>query len=260
MTAPALRRLILELSHGPLDHAAIRLVAEFARDFGLDLVGIYTEDESLLRLAALPFTREIRVLTQDWRPLDPAVVVDELRGQAETLRRHLREITDRLGVRGGFEVRRGDPVLCVAGICSPADAIVVSASAGIRRLVTDRLGQAAEQSPAAMLVMPDRMTRNRGPVVVIAERLEDPAVALARAFADRQHVRLLALIAHPGVSAQRLTEDVVTVAAARTEDVLRALAPVRERLVIVSHGCAGQIGIEGASRIAEAGAVPVLVL
>lgn len=260
MTAPVLRRLVLELAHGPIDPGAMRLAAEFARDFGLDLFGVYTEDESLLRVAALPFTREIRLLTHDWRRLDPGAVVDELRGQAETVRRHLREVMDRLGVRGGFEVRRGDPVLCVAGVCSPADVIVVSASATIQRPVADRLRQAAEQSPAAVLVMPDRLTRNRGPVVVITDALDDPGVALARGFAERQHVRLLVLMPETDGAEAGSDVDFSPIAAVRTEDVLRALAPVRERLVVITHGCSATIGIEGASRIAAAGAVPVLAL
>lgn len=270
MTAPMLRRLVLELAHGPIDPGAMRLAAEFARDFGLDLFGVYTEDESLLRVAELPFTREIRLLTHDWHKLDPGAVVDELRSQAETVRRHLREMTDRLGVRGGFEVRRGDPVLCVAGVCSPADAIVVSASTTIQRPVADRLRQAAEQSPAAVLVMPNRLTRNRGPVVVVTDALDDPGVALARGFAERQHVRLLILMPEPdGVAPRRdqdgrdqdgRDQDITPIAAVRTEDVLRALAPVRERLVVITHGCSAAIGIEGASRIAETGAVPVLAL
>ena len=260
MTAPVLRRLVLELAHGPIDPGVMRLAAEFARDFGLDLFGVYTEDESLLRVAALPFTREIRMLTHDWRRLDPGAVVDELRGQAETVRRHLRETVDRLGVSGGFEVRRGDPMLCVAGVCSPADAIVVSTSATMQRPVADRLRQAAEQSPAAVLVMPDRLTRNRGPVVVITDDLDDPGVALAQGFAERQRVRLLVLTPRTGEAVPGPDSDISPIAAVRTGDVLRALAPVRERLVVVSHGCAATIGIDGASRIAEAGAVPVLVL
>lgn len=260
MTAPVLRRLVLELAHGPIDPAAMRLAGEFARDFGLDLFGVYTEDESLLRMAELPFTREIRLLTHDWHRLDPGAVVDELRGQAETVRRQLREMMDRLGVRGGFEVRRGDPVLCVAGVCSPADAIVVSASTTIQRPVADRLRRAAEQSPAAVLVMPDRLTRNRGPVVVITDVLDDPGVALARGFAERQHVRLLVLMPETEGAAPARDLNISPLAAVRIEDVLRALAPVRERLVVITHGCSAAIGIEGASRIAEAGAVPVLVL
>lgn len=260
MTALVLRRLVLELAHGPVDPGALRLAAEFARDFGLDLFGVYTEDESLFRVAELPFSREIRLLTHDWHKLDAGAVVEELRGQAEAVRRHLREMMDRLGVRGGFEVRRGDPVLCVAGVCSSDDVIVLAASATLQPPVADRLRRAAEQSPAAVLVMPARLTRNRGPVVVITDRLDDPGVALAHGFATRQHVRLLVLTAGAGEMDTRRDTDIGPIAAVRTEDVLRALAPVRERLVVVTHGCAGAIGIDGASRIAEAGAVPVLVL
>lgn len=264
MTAP--NRLVLELAQGPIDSRTMRLAAEFARDFGLDLFGVYTEDEALLQLAEFPFAREISLLTHDWRQLDPHALMDELHGHAEAVRRHLRDMLDRMGVSGGFEVRRGDPVHCVAGVCSAADAIVVTASASLRRTRLEQAWTAAEQSPAAVLVLPDRLVRHQGPVVVVVHDGDDPAIAVATRFADRQHASLLVLAEHPaddrpGDAAAGEHREVRRLIGTGTDAVLRALAPIRgERLVVIGRTAAPGIGIGGASRIAAAGAVPVLVL
>ena len=55
MSAPELRRLVLALAHGLSDPRAMALAAEFARDFDLDLLGVYAEDDTLLRFASRDF-------------------------------------------------------------------------------------------------------------------------------------------------------------------------------------------------------------
>lgn len=255
------RRLVLELAQGPIDARVMRVAAEFARDFGLDVFGVYTEDEALLQLAGFPFAREISLLTHDWRPLDAGSVAEELRGHAETVRRHLREMLDRMGISGGFEVRRGDPVHCVAGVCSPADVIVVTASATVRRARLEQAWVAAERSPAAVLVLPERVVRHKGPIVAVARDQDDPCVAVAAQLADRQHARLVVLTEAPIEALVDDHAEVHRLTDGGTDAVLRALAPIRgERLVVIGHQAAAGIGIGGASRIAAAGAVPVLVL
>lgn len=261
MSATTPNRLVLDLAQGRIDSHAMRLAAEFARDFGLDLFGVYTEDESLLQLAGFPFAREISLLTHDWRPLDTGSVIEELRGHAEAARRHLRAMLDRMGISGGFEIRRGDPVQCVAGVCSPADAIVVTATATLRRTRVEQAWIAAAQSPAAVLVLPDRLVHHKGPIVAVVRDSSDPGVAVARQFAERQHARLLVLAERPDDPPAREQQELRHLIGSGTDAVLRALASIRgERLVVIGHSAAAGIGIEGASRIAAAGAVPVLVL
>ncbi len=259
MSAPGLRRLVLALAQGLSDQRAMGLAAEFARDFDLDLLGVYAEDETLLRFAEFPFAREIRRLTHDWHELDPGRLSDELNVQAEAARRHLRQVLDRMGLRGGFEVRRGDPIHCVTEVCSAQDAIVMTVSCGLGQAPMTALLPAAERSAAAVLVLPDRMVRHRGPIVAVAAREDDPAVALARALAERQHARLLVLAT--GVDAEAAAEgEVRPLASLAADDVLRALATIRgERLVVLAPEAAARIGTEGALRIAAAGAVPVLL-
>ena len=260
---PPFRRLILELTLGPIDAHAMRLAAEFARDFGLDLHGVYVEDESLMNLAGFPFVREIRLPTADWRAIDAGNLTTELRQHAEDARLRLRRLLDQMGLRGGFEIRRGDPMHCVAGVCSPSDIIVIAVTA--RRPHAEALRQAASQGPASVLVIPERTARGQGPVVVITNKVEDPEVDAAGRFATALHAPLLLLV--PDDSAEALgrsehhgTVEIRSIPSLRADDVLRALSHIPERLIVMTHEAAGITGMEGVARIAASVSVPVLVL
>lgn len=262
---PPFRRLILELALGPLDAHAMRLAAEFARDFGLDLHGVYVEDESLVNLAGFPFAREIRLPTADWRAIDAGNLNTEMRQHAEDARLRLRRVLDQMGLRGGFEIRRGDPMHCVAGVCSPSDIIVIAGSATVRRPNVEALRHAAALSPASVLMIPERPTKSRGPIVVIANTADDPEVEMAGRFAAALHAPLLLLV--PDDSADGLgrsehhgTVEIRSVPSLRADDLLRALGHIPERLIVLTRAAVGITGMEGASRIAASVSVPVLVL
>lgn len=256
------RRLILELAHGPVDANVLRFVAEFARDFGLDLHGVYIEDESLVNLAGFPFAREIQLPTHAWRKLDSGSLAAELHQHAEAARRRLRLLLDQMGLRGGFEIRRGDLMHCVAGVCSPSDIIVVTGSATIHRPNLASMRQAADQSPASVLVIPDRPTRRGGPIVVVTDRLDDPGVAVALRFAAANHVRLLVILPEDGAREAPPLDgiDIRAVPDLNADEVLRVLSTVRERLIVITRGAASAAGMDGASDIAASVSVPVLVL
>jgi len=260
---PPFRRLVLELTLGPADVHAMRLAAEFARDFGLDLHGVYVEDESLMNLAGFSFVREIRMPTADWRAIDAGNLTTELRQHAEDARLRLRRLLDQMGLRGGFEIRRGDPMHCVAGICSPSDIIVITATARLPNV--EALRHAAALSPASVLMIPERSAKNRGPIVVITNTADDPGVEMAGRFAAALHAPLLLLVpddtaAGLGRSEHHGTVEIRSVPSLRADDLLRALSHIPERLIVVTRAALEIAGMEGASRIAASVSVPVLVL
>jgi hypothetical protein len=151
----------------------------------------------------------------------------------------------RAGVRGGFEIRRGDARACVAGVCALGDIVVVDGA-------VDAVREAARAAAGAMLVLPPHRARHDGPIVVIARDADDPAIALGRRFAA------------PGrpvtVMSDRALPDALTLPALTTGELLRALAPLRERLIVIARDVAEGIGITGAEALAGAGSVPVLLL
>ena len=266
------RRLILELGQASSDEAMIRLAAEFARGMGLDLHGLFIEDEALLHVAAMPFAREIRLPSHQWQSMDAERMEAELHLAAEAAHRRLRHVVAGLGIHAAFEVRRGEPYLCIAGVCTAADIVVMPAIDAAEPGAADLL-RAAEDSAASVLLVPRHPAPRGGSVAVVAGPAGDPAVPLAARIALATHDRLL-VVQMPdggatlseqnqqadelGISADRLT--VRNAGGSQTEDVLRALGDARERLIVLTRAAMVHLGIDDASQIARARNVPVLVL
>ena len=111
MSTPAFHRMVLELGHGAADPGMLRAVAALARLLDVELHALFVEDETLLTATGLSFTREISVLSGQWRPLETERLEAELRAASTLARRYLAEISHATGIRQQFEVRRGDLAL-----------------------------------------------------------------------------------------------------------------------------------------------------
>lgn len=276
------RRLIVELGQGMSDDALIRLAAEFARGMGLDLHGLFIEDEALLHVAAMPFSREIRLPSHQWQAMDTTRMEAELHLAAEAAHRRLRHLVGELGLHAVFEVRRGEPHLCIAGVCTAADIVVMPAIAAGEPGGSDLL-RAAEESAASVLLVPRHLGRRSGAVAVVTGPAGDPALKLAARIAAASHDRLFVvripdgeadLAEHQAQAAELgIPPERMTVRDARGNDsggndsggsdadgVLRALADARERLIVVTRAAKVHLGIDDASHIARVRNVPVLVL
>lgn len=270
MTDVGYRRLVLELGVGPADPAFIRAAAQFAHGLGLDLHGLFIEDESLLTLAAYPVAREIRLPSRQWAPLDANRIAEDLHLAAESARRQMFQALSTLGLHGGFEVVRGDPHGCVCGMCCDTDIIVVTANHRHHAHPGDSrtlLRRAAAESAASVLVLPDATLPRHGPIVVAAEAPDDPGLLAAARIASADRAPLLVLMPEGSgtmdVATVPLPPDRVqthAVAGLHPDDLLRALSHVRERLLVVTRRVAGALGSDGAARIATLRRVPVLVL
>lgn len=269
------RRLIVELCHGGVDARTLRALAEVAVLLELDLHGLFIEDAALLGLAELPFVRELRLPTHDWQKIEATRIAGELHRAAQDAQRLLREIAATLGVPSGFEVRRGDPAEMMAAVAGSSDVVAIAEPATPGgRLAPGllRLHAAAGSSRAALLLLPGGFTPRHGPVAALLATADDPALAIAARAALNTHEKLLLLLPQADAA---LAEDAVqravalglrrthitthALAALHVEDVLHALGHARERLVVLARDASVAGDMTGATRIAAARGVPVLV-
>ncbi len=102
-----IERILVALDTSPHSLAAMRAAVELASEWGADLVGLFVEDLDLLRLAQLPFAREVAEYSARVRRLGQEDVELQLRAQATRLRRELSRHAMRQGVRWRFRVARG---------------------------------------------------------------------------------------------------------------------------------------------------------
>ena len=75
---------------------------------GGELAGLFVEDVNLLRVAALPFTREVGAVSGVSRPIELPDIERVLRVQAETAKRMLAELAGELSVPWSFRIERGN--------------------------------------------------------------------------------------------------------------------------------------------------------
>jgi hypothetical protein len=101
-------------------HVALQL----ALAMQAELSGVFVEDADLLRVAALPFTREVGLVSGALRPLETADVESALRRQAEQVRRSLAELAQGAQVRWSFRVARGKLAGEVLAAAGRADVVV----------------------------------------------------------------------------------------------------------------------------------------
>lgn len=250
------RRLVLELGHGAADPETIGTAARFAQLLGVELFALFVEDETLLHASALPFAREISALSLQWRPLQADRLQVELKAAAEQARRHLEAAAQSTGIKGSFEVRRGDIAAHVTELCIASDIVVVSpprrpgSSAGFVRLQ-----QTASRSVASVLHLPPSAGRQTGPIVAIAANAAEPGLELARWIAAEAQSRLLILA--PAESGIEGEPDIRLLAGNSVHDITAALGEVQERLIVMTRAAETE---DPGSALAAARAVPVLVL
>jgi len=131
------RRVVVAVDGTPTSLAALEATCELASAWGAEVVGLFVEDTNLLRMASLPFAREVGSHSGAHRAVNPAQFERQFRSQAERARNTLWYIAERLRLSASFHVARGS----VKGELLKAlgDADMLSMGKG-GRSVTARLG------------------------------------------------------------------------------------------------------------------------
>lgn len=91
----------------PRHRASFDDLARHASALQAELLGLFVEDEQLLRFAELPFAREIGYPSATRRPIDRASVERAFRLKAEDLRRACARASQTCSISWSFRVARG---------------------------------------------------------------------------------------------------------------------------------------------------------
>jgi len=164
------RQILVAMDTSPHGSAALEAGARLATELRAELHGLFVEDIELLRLAGLPFAREIDYLSGALRPLDTEAMEHALRASAEGVRQAIAETAQRTSLRWTFRISRGNLVQTMLTESLEADFLLIG----------------REESS---LTSPLR-TAPPGPIMVIDEhsgsssRVLDTAQRLARQQAD----------------------------------------------------------------------------
>jgi hypothetical protein len=257
------------LPHSATDYASVAFAAQLAELLGLDIVGLFVEDENLTDLAALPCVRELRSLGGGWHPIDAAQLVQG-RGQAAAdARRRFDEAAKALRVGARFNLAKGTMADVINSQSTVNDIIAIIEPKNPAERVTHQYRQlmdVAFNAPSATLLVPSRISRQAGPIIAIATSGEDPSIHAALGIATSIKERLIVL-APPeadkiamarlaGTGAVSIDWRPLPRGTAGAPELVAVLSRTNERLVVLSRGPAdGRI----LSQLASGRGVPVLV-
>jgi hypothetical protein len=262
------KRMVLGLPHSAKDYVSVAFAAELADLLGVDLVGLFAEDERLIDLALLPCVREFRLAGDGWHRLD-AKQLEQSSSQAAADARRLFDDAAK-GLRGaGRVVFIKGQIGEAAGLqAMPDDIIVVIEPKNPAERVTHqfrRFMEMALSAPTAALVVPSRISRRKGPVVAIAANEHDASIQVGLRVAEAARERLLVFtpeIANGTVSVRRspasgvhIDQRLLSTTEIGLAGLVSALPIAGERLVVMGRGSNNLFP----SQLASERGVPVLV-
>ena len=169
-------RILLALD-SPEAHAdALACVCQLAAAMEAEIAGLFVEDINLLRLAELPFSRQVSHASRVDQPLSSADVERQLRARANAARKALETAAARAGVPWTFEVTRGIMANRLIEAAERAD-LVAFGEMRCSLLAEGDLNQLTSRAPS-------HRAPNRNPVVVTYDR----SAAAARALDVAQRI------------------------------------------------------------------------
>jgi hypothetical protein len=262
------KRMVLGLPHSAKDYASVVFTAELADLLGLDLLGIFAEDEGLVDLALLPCVREFRLAGDGWHRLDVEQMVRCSSQAAADARRLFSDAAKSLRVATRFDVVKGQIDKAVGSQTMPNDIIVVIEPKSAAERVSYQFRQFVDMAlnaPVATLLVPSRISRHKGPVVAIAASAHDVSIVAGLRVAEAVHEKLLVLT--PKIADEVLSARFPITSAVHVDqrslpsielgpaELGSILAAAGERLVVMSPGGDNLLP----SRLASERGVPVLL-
>jgi hypothetical protein len=262
------KRMVLGLPHSAKDYVSVAFAAELADLLGLDLVGIFADDDGLIDIALLPCVREFRLSGEGWHRLDVEQLARSSSQAAADARRLFGDAAKSLRIAARFDLVKGQIDKAVGAHTNPDDIIVVIEPKSAAERVSYQFRQFVDMAlnaPAAALLVPSRISRHKGPVVAIAANERDVSIQVGLRLAETVRENLLILATN--VSEETLSARFPTTSAVHVDrrslpttdigpaDLEAILAAAGERLVVMSRGADNLLP----SRLASELGVPVLV-
>ncbi len=258
------RRIVVAIDSSAHGRAAMDAAAALAEKLGAELTAIFVEDLDLVRLAALPFAREINSRAES-RPLDASRLERRLRTEVREAREACELAAAAKRVRARFEVVRGSVVHEILLAAEGADMLVLGrASSTTRRSAP--LGRTARSvlagSTRTVAVVPAGGDLGR-PVAVVYDGSESSrrALDLGLRLAGEDHDNLVVLIPGQDARSEALAAEAGDAAGAF------GIEPRLERLrdgttaleaVLTARGCRALV-IDRGSSLLDAGGILSLV-
>jgi nucleotide-binding universal stress UspA family protein len=205
-----INRILVALDTSAHGRAALEAAIDLAAVAGAQVLGLFVEDTNLLRLASLPFARELEYSRVSERDMDRQRMERTLKAEAEQIRLGLALAATRRRVQWSFRVARGRVAEELLAATVEAD-LVILGRAGRHRAYSRRMGSTAQAllaHAARSVALSQQGCRLGGPVVALYQGGASSRRALSLAAALAARGRLLVLVpGGPAVDTARLEQE-----------------------------------------------------
>lgn len=194
----SIRRILAAVDASPNSLDILETAAILASGLRAELSGIFVEDINLLRLAGLPFARELAWSSSAELHLDYQRMERVLRGRAAHAQQAVVSITTQLKVHSTLQIVRGHVVQELLRAAEGMDLLILGkAGASPGKKLGNVAQRMALEAPCSVLLLADKGKLRHGPVMVpfaglgpAEERLLGAAAQIARL---EQNILLVAI-------------------------------------------------------------------
>lgn len=262
-------RMVLGLPQNAQDYPAIDTAAELAERLGVQFLGAFIVEPAMLGLGGIPGAQQLKSLTAGWQPIEADSLARDMQEAADAARRKFLAVTGRLSIEAAFQLAHGVAAEIVASLASANDIVVMIEPRHPADRITRQflsLVEAAFQATSSVMLLPSRVLRKEGPIVVVAAGGGDKAVELGIDIARAMHEQLVVINAStepisnpalaPGGPVRCRVISVPSRAPSIEQQIQIGLAGVRERMIIA---CRSTLDSAQSRAVAYERGVPVLV-
>lgn len=181
------RRIVAAVDGGACSAQILEFACELAAANGAEFSGIFVEDINLLRLAGLPFAREVLISSAAEIHLSERRMVRVLRAQSFQVQQTVVHLSGQRRLQGGLQIIRGSVVDSLLQVSTQCDLLVLGKGRDGKRGGRDGRVAAQLAARAACSVLLLAPARHRQAVICFFEdgaqdhRRLSAAAALARA-------------------------------------------------------------------------------
>lgn len=125
MSDAGIKRILVALDASEANRSALLTALSLAGQLNAELQALFVEDINLLRLAELPFAREVVLGTRATRQLDVGAMEKQLRAQVERLRRFVETTAQQQQLKVEFKVLRGEIATEIRSAAQQMDLLVM---------------------------------------------------------------------------------------------------------------------------------------
>lgn len=169
-TRASFRRVLVALDSSTASGATLEIAATLAAASACELSGLFVEDQDLLRLAGLPFAREVQLTKAMSRALEPERLLQNLRAQAALAREAMARQAALHRVSWSFQVAQGRSEEAVLLAAAAGDIIAMARGFGPLAQVgrfSQRVRLIAARAPGPLLLAGEPAAAGRaGPVLL----------------------------------------------------------------------------------------------